>query len=498
MSYYAIGIGGTGAKCLESLIHLAAAGMMPDNRDLYVLFVDPDNANGSRTRASETLEKYMKCKNDSLTLGDSLLLKTNILPVGTDNSAHWNMFGDTSKNLKDFFRSGNLDVNVRHLFEVLYGQSERDADLSEGFHGHPSIGAAVMSQTVDFDEKGPWKFLQSKLEEDKKAKVFLAGSIFGGTGASGFPTIAKLIHKEFNEEKTKVPLGGVLVLPYFHFTQDNENESDDVEKTLRSNSNLFLMNTQAALKYYFQMRESEIFKAIYLLGNQSTVSVKNFSGGPQQQNAPHFIELYSALAAIHFFKNGSKGSKYLLTGRTNANELTWDDLPDNTVQTQLGQFVRFAFAFLQYYQPILTGIENGEIQGNQHAWYGKFFRTRKLLRGLRSKPVLKDVSNKNSNIATYCKDFLLWLANIQYNHGEDETINLINADAVAETDNADTEDELKIRDKFDPYNYTELIHSGSFSNDLNALQSRMSTGYGVAQNAEGLGRFLSALYHNCG
>ena len=47
MGYYAIGIGGTGAKCLESLIHLAAAGMMPDNSDLYILFVDPDEANGS-------------------------------------------------------------------------------------------------------------------------------------------------------------------------------------------------------------------------------------------------------------------------------------------------------------------------------------------------------------------------------------------------------------------------------------------------------------------
>ena len=44
MGYYAIGIGGTGAKCLESLIHLAAAGMMPDDNDLCMFFVDPDEA----------------------------------------------------------------------------------------------------------------------------------------------------------------------------------------------------------------------------------------------------------------------------------------------------------------------------------------------------------------------------------------------------------------------------------------------------------------------
>ena len=50
MGYYAIGVGGTGAKCLESLIHLSAAGMMPKSDELHVLFVDPDTSNGSRAR----------------------------------------------------------------------------------------------------------------------------------------------------------------------------------------------------------------------------------------------------------------------------------------------------------------------------------------------------------------------------------------------------------------------------------------------------------------
>ena len=74
MGYYAIGIGGTGAKCLESLIHLAAAGMMPDG-DLHLLFVDPDAANGSRARAGETISKlYVQCK-EQLQLGQTNLLQ---------------------------------------------------------------------------------------------------------------------------------------------------------------------------------------------------------------------------------------------------------------------------------------------------------------------------------------------------------------------------------------------------------------------------------------
>ena len=57
-------LGGTGAKCLESIIHLAAAGMMPVE-DLYVLFVDSDTANGSLGRAQKTLRSYMTCKDNT-------------------------------------------------------------------------------------------------------------------------------------------------------------------------------------------------------------------------------------------------------------------------------------------------------------------------------------------------------------------------------------------------------------------------------------------------
>jgi len=43
MNYYVIGIGGTGAKCIEALTHLCAAGMMPDG-ELYAQKVVITNA----------------------------------------------------------------------------------------------------------------------------------------------------------------------------------------------------------------------------------------------------------------------------------------------------------------------------------------------------------------------------------------------------------------------------------------------------------------------
>ena len=81
MSFYVIGIGGTGARCVESLIHLAAAGMMPDG-ELHVLFVDPDESNGSRDRAEKTLTKYVECK-EQLELGKTNLLKDKYCSRGS-------------------------------------------------------------------------------------------------------------------------------------------------------------------------------------------------------------------------------------------------------------------------------------------------------------------------------------------------------------------------------------------------------------------------------
>ena len=197
MGYYAIGIGGTGAKCLESLIHLAAAGMMPDNKaELYVLFVDPDEANGSLARAKSTLNHY-KTFSTNERLKQPSLLQTKV--ISTDNPV-WTPFNKVpNPSLEDFVSFGILkgkNKPAANLFEVLYSKRERETKLGKGFRGHPSIGSSIMAQTaLGADE--PWKTFRALVKADTDAKVFLAGSIFGGTGASGFPTIAQLVKDEF-------------------------------------------------------------------------------------------------------------------------------------------------------------------------------------------------------------------------------------------------------------------------------------------------------------
>ena len=64
MSYYFIAIGGSGAKVLESLTHLSAAGAFPDEESLYVMNIDPDVGNGNLARSTKSLQCYEKGKWD--------------------------------------------------------------------------------------------------------------------------------------------------------------------------------------------------------------------------------------------------------------------------------------------------------------------------------------------------------------------------------------------------------------------------------------------------
>ena len=55
MKNFIVGIGGTGAKCLEHLLHCCSAGLGPDN--LWAGMVDQDEANGNVSRTKILLSK---------------------------------------------------------------------------------------------------------------------------------------------------------------------------------------------------------------------------------------------------------------------------------------------------------------------------------------------------------------------------------------------------------------------------------------------------------
>ena len=298
MSYYVIGIGGTGAKCVESFIHLCAAGLMPDNKTLFSLFVDPDGSNGSLKRAGQLLQNYHDC--NQLKAGATDLFKNDLRIARPDV---WSPLQNKPQRLDQFFNYDTLHESAAaHLFDVLYSPKEKQTSLEYGFRGHPSIGAAVMAAAVRLGDEEPWATLRDQINLDVRngqgPKVILFGSIFGGTGASGVPTIGRLISNEFSQTKSGFNLGSVLMLPYFSF--------DPVKaERLRVDADTFLLSTQSALDYYHRQDELNVCNAVYLLGNETLKPMRSSSiGGQMQENEPHFLELYAGLAAVHFRRIG--------------------------------------------------------------------------------------------------------------------------------------------------------------------------------------------------
>jgi len=70
--------------------------------------------------------------------------------------------------------------------------------LRDGFRGRPAVGVAMMTNFIrDNRINRSWRdFINTIREGDE---IFLCASIFGGTGASGFPTLGRLLAREIED-----------------------------------------------------------------------------------------------------------------------------------------------------------------------------------------------------------------------------------------------------------------------------------------------------------
>lgn len=500
MSIYVIGIGGTGAKCIEGIIQLASIGLF-NEETLHLLFVDADENNGNLERALKSLKIYQDCQN--LNLADKHpWMKTKIESFGL-----WSPFANTSvnKNLGSFFEYNILkddEPALGNLFDVLYTSEERDANLDVGFRGRPAIGAAVMSQVkldaLDYDS---WGQLMNQLQKDtgggKRTKVFLCGSIFGGTGASGLPTIGRLVHNKLENLKirSKVDLGCLFVLPYFSFSPTLGENAD----TVYARSEQFLLNTEAALRYYGSQAQ-ETFNTVYLLGNQNLSPVKVFSVGRNtQRNDPHFIEFYAGLAARQFLLNPTSEVKnVVLMNRENLKSLTWKDIPDQkVVNSELVNATRFAFVWLSDIAPGLDmaknmGVKNFQ-RGPEAFWFVKFFPDRTFFGNSQKQAVdFNDLEQQNaiSIITSWCQDYLRWLS--QIHQCVEENIQLFNANHFNSS-------------KLSPQNLPDLIAGLGDSRDqtrksrdtMQELKKRLDPEAISTLPKQGIFGLAKALYHVC-
>lgn len=80
MSYYLIGIGGTGARCMEAFVHLVGAGLLKDNQPVKIVYVDADVSCGNLVRTQEMVNLYEKVR--ELRFGTEGILRMTSFPRG--------------------------------------------------------------------------------------------------------------------------------------------------------------------------------------------------------------------------------------------------------------------------------------------------------------------------------------------------------------------------------------------------------------------------------
>lgn len=494
MSCYLIGIGGTGAKCIEAATHLSAAGLLSDT-ELYTLFVDPDESNGNLEHAKVTLDRHIQ--GQKMTLSSGPLFRTRVRRA---EPAVWSPFGENSGSelqLRKAFSYSQIqaqDEEVAGLFDVLYSEDEKNADLAVGFRGHPSIGAAVMAQQLSLSETEPWTTFRRLVSNDtgagSRARIFLCGSVFGGTGAAGLPTIGKLVRQELESgESTNFEIACGLVLPYFSFEGTSEDEG------IKAKAKSFVPNAQAALNYYWNKRHDDIFDGMYVVGDPAMSPVGDASvGGPTQENKPHFVELMVALGAADFFEGGTGKGQVALMARSESDKLGWNDLPHprpSELRRRFSQLIHFSFAYLSTYKPALDAIRSGERRSYAFPWYVDLVK--KAGASLQDDQIWKQFENMEA----YARRLLKWTANMHETARHTE-VSLVDCAAFSSRDPESREIVLRDEREFQRRKFGLLDRPASESgtDELSNIWSLLSSARSP-QGIGGAGRFVQALYKAC-
>lgn len=373
---YAVGVGGSGAKCIESLVFLQALGILGATH-LVILLVDADRDNGNSQRTSANLKATLECQ-QSFPQGQTEWMKYSL----TDYEL-WNPLGDLvhQSNLEAIFNKQMLTKTpLAKLLDALYSPAEQAADLGVGFRGRPPIGSAVMSrlelatdpQTAGRKWQKWFNTLLSEVSSGEEVTIHLFGSIFGGTGASGVPTLANVIANHLQDQRCRqgVHLNASILLPYFGFEKP-----EDGEQKVYAETRFFALNTQAALQYLTDQGEG-IFDSVYLIGHQEKQFYSSATGGTQQRNLAHFVELYAALAVNHGWQQpiGETRAFYMSCGQLE--HLSWQDLPDTElVKPRLAKGVRFAYAWRYNFSlELRTACNLGAKKFARGApWFSHFF-----------------------------------------------------------------------------------------------------------------------------
>ena len=288
---YIFGIGGTGARVLRSFTMMLAAGVNINADEVVPIIIDPDASNADLTRTVQLMNTYRSVRTN---LSFTQNVKTSffrkelaqILPNYTLR------IQDTDdKSFKQFIDLSSMDKPTQALMRILFSEKNLQSSMDVGFKGNPNIGSVVLNQIVESEHFST--FANSFAQGDK---IFIISSIFGGTGASGFPLLLKTLRTNNvmsnNDLINNAEIGAITLLPYFKLEKSDESEID---------SSTFISKTKSALAYYENnISRNNSINALYYLADEVSNIYQNHEGGSMQKNDAHLVEFLAATAIVDF------------------------------------------------------------------------------------------------------------------------------------------------------------------------------------------------------
>lgn len=374
--FFVLGIGGTGMRCIESLIHLCAMGMF-DDTDIHLLALDTDKNNGNFGRLKELKEAYVNAK--GLKAGDRVAHKDTFFSANI-KYYEFSPNYETKSTFKEMFGYGDTQYNHREqtdLADLVLDKNVEEFNLQHGYRAQTHLGSMMMYQAIIEVAKstmnnGLKEFVSNLITETTsgKAKVFILGSVFGGTGASSIPIIpqaishaAQIISNGSADVLKNAFFGSTLLTAYFNFTLPDAGQLS--QQKVIATSDKFALNSQVAMMFYDDdATVRSIYQRFYMMGTNglnwdpmagNTGHGKTLTGGASQKNDSHYIELLAACAALDFFNSDIEKlqenkdnfkTDYLYRAIDNSDRFEFQDFVGKDRQTEfakkLGCFVAFA------------------------------------------------------------------------------------------------------------------------------------------------------------
>ena len=289
MNLYVFAIGGSGSRVLRSLTMLLAAGVKTES-NIIPIIIDPDVSNGDLDRTVSCLREYEEIRNQLIFNNkfNNNFFSTVVTSLNNDENYLLSLVGTAGINYDKYLGLGDMSQENQAFTKMLFSNNNLSSTMDVGFKGNPNIGSIVLNQ---FTQSEDFNNFESNFVTGDK--VFIISSIFGGTGASGFPLILKTIRTSNNTALMSAPVGAVSLLPYFNLKTNDKS-------SIQADS--FITKAKAALHYYEKnVTGNATLNDMYYLGDDfSSLSYDNCDGGNNQSNDAHFIELLGALAIIDF------------------------------------------------------------------------------------------------------------------------------------------------------------------------------------------------------